>query len=210
MPGKSGCWKSGHWFLVAKFSSATRFGKAQNPYESRPQSTRRLVLNHTSYLSVVSVMIASFVSIMIVVVAVSMVIRVVIVFNTAVVSIPVACIITLAVVMWRNPVRSLVRRSSPIASVPFVMIAQWIPVAFYPHARRFWPRRDNDSHARRRWRPNHDANETCALLAFATTNSIAISSTALMKFFIRCVSSSLLTSPIVRTKRIRDTRYSDT
>jgi hypothetical protein len=36
--------------------------------------------------------------------------------------------------------------------------------------------------------------ETCALLAFATTNSIAISSTALMKFFIRCVSSSLLTS----------------
>jgi len=95
---------------------------------------------------------------MIVVIAVSLVIRVVIVFNTAVVSVPVARIITFAVVVWRNPVSSLVRWSSPIAFVPFVMISQWIPVAFYPDACRFWSCGDNDNHARRRWCPYHNAN----------------------------------------------------
>jgi hypothetical protein len=155
---------TGSW--LQDFSTAIRFEKAETLYESRPQSTSRLVLDHTNYLSFVSIMIASFVSIMIVVIAVSMVIRVVIVFNTAVVSVPVTRIITLAVVMWRNPVCSLVRRSCPIASVPFVMIAHGIPVAFHPHARRFWPRGDNDSHARRRWRPNHDADGNLCFACF--------------------------------------------
>jgi hypothetical protein len=116
------------------------------------------------------------------------VIRVVIVFNTAVVSIPVACIITLAVVAWRNPVRSLVWRSSPIAFVPFVMISHWIPVAFQPHARRFWPRGDNDSYARRRWRPNHDANGNLCFACFRRNQQHCDQQSSSNEVLHRCVS----------------------
>src|SRR3974390_2096568 len=91
-------------------------------------------------------------------ITVMLVVGVVVMYNTAVVSIPVARIITFAVVVWCNPASSLVRRSSPIALVPFVVISHWIPIAFHPHGCRFWPPGDNASHARRRRRPNHDAN----------------------------------------------------
>src|SRR5215469_1577159 len=118
------------------------------------------------YLSVVPVVITSFVLVMTVVIAVSIVIRMVIVLNTAVLSGPVARIITVAVVVWRNPASTLVRRSSPVAFVPFVMMSHWIPVAIHPHAYRVRSCGNNDSHTRRRWCPDHDANGNLCFAPF--------------------------------------------
>ena len=109
-------------------------------------------------LSIVPAVVMITMSVVIVKVAVSIVIRVVIVFDSAPVSLPVPRIISVAVVVWRNPASSLVGWSSPIAFMPFVMSSHRIPIAFYPHASRIGPCRDNRSHPDRRWRPNHDSN----------------------------------------------------
>jgi hypothetical protein len=54
--------------------------------------------------------------------------------------------------MRPNPASSLVRRSSPIASMPLVMSSYGVPVAFDPYELRIRPYRLNQDHASRGWR----------------------------------------------------------
>ena len=72
-------------------------------------------------------------------VAVSTVIRVVIVFNAAAVPLPATRIIPFTVVVWCYPMSSLVRGSSPIAFMPFIMFSRWVPITLYPYESRIWP-----------------------------------------------------------------------
>src|SRR6516164_499417 len=101
-------------------------------------------------------MIVMSVMVMIFEVTVSAMIPVVVVFDTAAFSLPVARIIPFAVVVRCHPMRSLVRRSSPIAFMPFVVFSQGIPVTLYPCEPwlRHWG--DNGNYAGRRWRANHN------------------------------------------------------
>ena len=98
------------------------------------------------------------ISSMIVVIPVMALIRMVIVFNAAAVSFPIPRIISFAVVAWCNPVSSLIRRSSPIAFMPLVMIPHGIPITLHPHVVRVWPCRHNDNGPGRRWRRNYDSD----------------------------------------------------
>ena len=99
-------------------------------------------------------------------VAVSIPIPVVIVFNAAVVSLPVARVISFAIVARGNPTRSLVRWPSPIPFVPFVMPAHRIPITRHPHVLRGGAWGNNGNHPWWRWRSNHDSDRnlgfTCA------------------------------------------------
>lgn len=64
-----------------------------------------------------------------VVIPFSVAIPVVIVRNPAVISLPVTVEETLAVVMWRNPMRTGIGRPSPISVMPFVVVSGRIPIA---------------------------------------------------------------------------------
>jgi hypothetical protein len=92
--------------------------------------------------------------IMIVEVAVSFVVRVVVVFNAAAVALPVAGVISFAIVARFNPMCSLIRWPSPIAFVPFVMLAHRIPISRHSHAprSRTWGNNCNNP----RWRRGSD------------------------------------------------------
>ena len=121
-------------------------------------------------LSVVLVMIvittSLVMSIAIAEVAVSIPIPVVIVSNAAAVSLPVARVISLAIVARRNPTRSLVRWPSPIPFVPSVMPAHRIPITRHPSVLTSGTWGDNGNLSWRRWCPNHDSDRnlgfTCA------------------------------------------------
>lgn len=93
-------------------------------------------------------------------------IPVVIVFNAAAVSLPVARVISFAIVARRNPTRSLVRWPSPIPFVPFVMPPHRIPITRHPHGFRSRAWRNNGNHPWWRRCPNHDSDRnlgfTCA------------------------------------------------
>ena len=93
-----------------------------------------------------------------VIIAVSFVVRVVIVFNPAAIALPVAGVVSLAIVARLNPMCSLIWWPSPIALVPFVVLAHRIPISCYPHVprgRAWWNNRNNS-----RWRrcPNDDSD----------------------------------------------------
>jgi hypothetical protein len=109
------------------------------------------------------------------------------VLNATAGSIPVARIVTLAVVLWRNPMGCLIRRSSPVTFVPFVVISHWIPITCHPHACRIWLRGDNGDYARWRWRPNHDSNRNLCLACFRRNQQHCdqqYSSDEILQFFI--------------------------
>ena len=93
-----------------------------------------------------------------VMISVVVAVRVVIVLNTAAITFPVACIVSLAIVVWANPASPFVGRSSPVAFVPLVMISHRIPITLHPHELRSWPFRHNHNHPGWRWRGNHDSN----------------------------------------------------
>ena len=65
-------------------------------------------------------------------VAIVIMVRVVIVLNPTVVSVPVTWKVPLSVMVRSNPVSTFIRRLGPIASVPFVVVSDRIPVAFDP------------------------------------------------------------------------------
>ena len=119
--------------------------------------------SESARLSIIPTVIMIALSVMIFEVAVSIVVGVVIVLNTATTTLPVTRIIAFAIVMWCNPTRSLIRRSSPIPFMPFVMFSGRIPIALYPHESdtRGW--RGTHNNPGWRWRPNHDSHRNLRL-----------------------------------------------
>jgi hypothetical protein len=71
-------------------------------------------------------------------VSVSIMVPMMIVFDSTVLSVPVAHEVMAAIVVRWHPMRSLVWRASPIALMPFVVVANRIPIAFYPYKLRRW------------------------------------------------------------------------
>jgi hypothetical protein len=67
-------------------------------------------------------------------VAVSVVVSIpmVIVFKATAVPVPITGEVALAIMMRRYPVSARVRRASPIAGVPFVVLSYRVPIAFHP------------------------------------------------------------------------------
>lgn len=57
----------------------------------------------------------------------------VVVFKAAAVAIPIAREISLAVVMRRDPMRTRIGWTRPVARVPLIVMPDGIPVAFHPH-----------------------------------------------------------------------------
>lgn len=56
----------------------------------------------------------------------------VVVGNVAAIAIPVAGIVALAIVTGFHPAGTRVRRTGPVSIVPFIVVANWVPVARYP------------------------------------------------------------------------------
>jgi len=84
-------------------------------------------------------------------------VRMVIVVHPTAISVPVTSKELLPVVMRLNPARALVWGSSPIAGMPSVLLADWIPIAVYPDKIGTRSLRLNSNHARLRWRTNSDS-----------------------------------------------------
>ena len=59
-------------------------------------------------------------------------IPIVVVPAAAAIAFPVSLEEALSVVMRPHPMRSGIRRTGPVASMPFVMVSHWIPIALYP------------------------------------------------------------------------------
>ena len=78
-------------------------------------------------------------------------------FEAAVRALPVAAVEAAAFVAWADPVRAGVRRTSPIAAMPNVVVVHGIPVAFDPNKLGARANR-NDIMPRRRRRPNLDSD----------------------------------------------------
>jgi hypothetical protein len=83
-----------------------------------------------------------------------------IVFYVPSISFPVTLKKLLTIMVRRNPTSSLIRRSSPIAFVPFVMPSRGIPITAYPHELRPWPCWENSNHPGlwRRSNPDSEGN----------------------------------------------------
>ena len=75
-----------------------------------------------------------------------------VVFNATVVSVPVADEIMAAFIVWPHPDGSFIWRAGPVTCVPFVVIADRIPIAFDPHEIWRWCWRRCDIHGCRGWR----------------------------------------------------------
>jgi hypothetical protein len=133
-----------------------------NGWPTRRLKKQRILVYRSDYRAdyrtLLFVVVVPAVFVVFVVVPVVAVVRVVIVVNTAAISFPVTCIVPFAVVMRSNPVSPLVGRSSPIALMPFVMVANRIPIALYPCELRSWPFWYNHNRPDWRWRGNHDSN----------------------------------------------------
>jgi hypothetical protein len=71
-------------------------------------------------------------------IAVLVVVPVVIVFQPATVSVPVTRIKLLSIMVRLDPPSAFIGRSSPIALMPFVMVADRIPITTYPCELRPW------------------------------------------------------------------------
>src|SRR5262249_3381961 len=86
-------------------------------------------------------------------------IPVVIMFVVPALALPVAFVESPGVVSRSGPASTLVRRTRPVAVMPFVVVPDWIPIPIDPHKAWPWRRRWWSVHdARRRRRPDGDAN----------------------------------------------------
>jgi len=92
-----------------------------------------------------------------VVIAVVLVIPVMAVFEAAVRTVPIAGIEASAFVARADPMRTLIRRASPVAAMPEIAAVHWIPVTVNPEIARPGAHR-HDIVARRRRRADLDAN----------------------------------------------------
>jgi hypothetical protein len=81
----------------------------------------------------------------------------VVMLATAAIGLPVSLEEALSVVMRSYPMGASIRRTRPVARMPFVMVPDWIPISLYPHEVGIRTRRHGVSHARGwRW-PDSDA-----------------------------------------------------
>jgi hypothetical protein len=91
-------------------------------------------------------------------IAVTIVIPIVAVFKPAVITFPVAVIKPSTIVARTDPTRACIRRTCPIACVPAIMPAHWVPVTIDPDESRSWTRGMYVNDARRWWRTDPDTN----------------------------------------------------
>jgi hypothetical protein len=75
---------------------------------------------------------------------------------TAAIAFPVSWEEALSVVMRSHPKRAAIRRTSPVASMPFVMVSHRIPIALDPGEVGTGTAWHGVTHAWRRRRPNSD------------------------------------------------------
>ena len=64
-----------------------------------------------------------------IVVAIAFMVPVMVVLDTPVRTVPVASVVAALFIVWNNPNRATIRRTSPVASVPRIMTVHRIPVA---------------------------------------------------------------------------------
>src|SRR5579859_7309569 len=88
------------------------------------------------------------------IIAVAVAVRAVIVLDSAALTLPVAVVISLSIMAWRDPACCWIRRATPISFVPSVMALHWIPIAVHPDIIRTRGHRANTNHAGRRRRAN--------------------------------------------------------
>ena len=81
-----------------------------------------------------------------------------IVFQPAAVSVPVTCVKLLSIVARSDPSSACVGWARPVAFVPFIVVADGIPIPVYPCEFRAWALRYDANHARTRRRADSDAN----------------------------------------------------
>jgi hypothetical protein len=81
-------------------------------------------------------------------VAVMIMIPMMVVLKPAVISIPVASKVLFSIMVGGNPMSPFVRRSSPIASVPFVVMSHRVPVTLDPNELGPWSDRSYRNYAR--------------------------------------------------------------
>ena len=89
---------------------------------------------------------------------VPVVVPAVVMFKPAAVTIPIAAIVTLAIMTRNNPVGAGIGWTSPITFMPHIASCGRVPIAAYPCVLRAGSRWQDRNHARRRWRTNHDGN----------------------------------------------------
>jgi len=86
-------------------------------------------------------------------IAVMIAIPMMVVLAPAAIAVPVAVKKTLAVMTGSHPMRTAIRRTSPISGVPLIMALHRIPVTLHPKIVRTWSYRPHD-YSRGRRRPN--------------------------------------------------------
>jgi len=59
-----------------------------------------------------------------------------------------------AVVVWNNPTRAGIWRTSPVSGMPLVVVSHGIPISFHPYELGAWTCRENPDDAWWRWRPD--------------------------------------------------------
>jgi len=80
-----------------------------------------------------------------------------VVLESTPVAFPITRVVLAAVIPRTNPARAGIRRPRPIALVPPVTTAHWIPVAIHPHESRTRSNRPYSHYARGRRRADADA-----------------------------------------------------
>jgi hypothetical protein len=86
-------------------------------------------------------------------IAVTVTVPTMIVFTPAMISIPIADVVLRAVVARLYPAGAGIGRTRPVAVVPLVVMADWVPIAWNPNELRArW--RGQRAHARWWWRPD--------------------------------------------------------
>lgn len=83
-------------------------------------------------------------------ITVVMTIPMMVVLEPSAASIPITRIVTLSIMAGRNPTRIFVRRPSPIACVPPIVMSDRKPIAFHPNEIRRWSHGHDHDRARRR------------------------------------------------------------
>lgn len=98
----------------------------------------------------------------IVVPAIAIVIPVVIVLTAAMIAVPIACEVPVAIVSRGDPAGARIRRLRPVALMPLVMVPNRKPVALHPEVirARTWRPYGDDSRRRRRADANPDRDLT--------------------------------------------------
>jgi len=128
-----------------------------NRRDSAPGRYRLLVI------VVAVVVIVVIIPIVVVVIAIVFLVPMMVVLDAAMIAIPIANEIALPIMMWWHPMSADVRRTRPIAFVPFVVISDGIPVALNPHEVRSGAGWHDSNNARRRRRANANADgDLCA------------------------------------------------